>query len=101
MRIFVMPLFFPFLVRFPPEQSKTFFVRPVKRVISEHFCLQLPCVSGKPGGMWFFFLGGSFRRVAPNIYYLGFAGVVTFGGLRIGGLSGIYNHHHFKKGNTE
>lgn len=29
--------------------------------------------------------------VAPNIYYLGAVGVVKFGGLRIGGISGIYN----------
>jgi lariat debranching enzyme len=33
--------------------------------------------------------------VAPNIYYLGQAGVVNFNGLRIAGLSGIYNKMHY------
>ena len=37
--------------------------------------------------------------VAPNIYFLGYAGVVQFGGLRIGGLSGIYNQGHYRVGN--
>lgn len=40
--------------------------------------------------------------VAPNIYYLGAAGVINFNGLRIGGLSGIfkpsdYNLNHFER----
>lgn len=35
---------------------------------------------------------------APNIYFLGFAGVVKFGKLRIGGLSGIYNARHYHLG---
>ena len=35
---------------------------------------------------------------APNIYFLGFAGVVKFGNIRIGGLSGIYNQRHYHLG---
>jgi len=34
--------------------------------------------------------------VAPNIFYLGCAGVINVGGLRIAGLSGIYNERAFK-----
>eukprot|EP00494_Astrolonche_serrata_P030484 UN30752 len=35
---------------------------------------------------------------APNIYYLGNNGVVNFGGLTIGGISGIFKGHDFYKG---
>mmetsp|Transcript_45887 Transcript_45887/g.139359 ORF Transcript_45887/g.139359 Transcript_45887/m.139359 type:complete len:565 (-) Transcript_45887:91-1785(-) len=39
--------------------------------------------------------------VAPNIYYLGAAGIVNFGGVRIAGLSGIFKSHDFEKGRFE
>ena len=39
--------------------------------------------------------------VAPNIYYMGYANVVQFGGVRIAGLSGIYNPQDYYKGHHE
>jgi lariat debranching enzyme len=39
--------------------------------------------------------------VAENIYYMGYANVINFAGLRIAGLSGIFNSKDFYKGHHE
>ena len=48
--------------------------------------------------LWELYYGG---WVAENIYFLGFAGVVNLGGLRIAGLSGIYHDRDYKMGHFE
>ncbi|KAB2004266.1 hypothetical protein ES319_D11G186000v1 [Gossypium barbadense] len=48
--------------------------------------------------LWELYYGG---WAAPNIYLLGFAGVVKFGNIRIGGLSGIYNAPNYCLGHHE
>lgn len=48
--------------------------------------------------LWELYYGG---YVAPNIYYLGHSGVINFGNLRIGGLSGIFKAQDYKKGHHE
>ena len=39
--------------------------------------------------------------VAPNIYFMGYSGVVRFGGIRIAGLSGIYKKRDYLLGHFE
>ncbi|KAJ3065844.1 lariat debranching enzyme [Podochytrium sp. JEL0797] len=45
--------------------------------------------------LWELYHGG---WVCPNIYFLGFAGVINVGGLRIGGMTGIFDAKHYRNG---
>jgi hypothetical protein len=38
--------------------------------------------------------------VAPRIFFMGFAGVIWFGNIRIGGLSGIFKSRNYYSGTT-
>lgn len=38
---------------------------------------------------------------APGFYFLGYGGVINVGGLRIGGMSGIYKQYDYEKGHYE
>lgn len=62
---------------------------PTLFVGGNHECSSL--LSCLPHGGW----------VAKNIYYMGYSGVVNFGGARIGGLSGIYKSHDATLGHWE
>lgn len=48
--------------------------------------------------LWELYYGG---WVAPRMYYLGHSGCVRVGGLRIAGISGIYNPAHYQLGYHE
>lgn len=45
--------------------------------------------------MWELYHGG---WLAPNIYFLGHAGCIQLNGIRIAGISGIYNENHYNLG---
>ncbi|KAK9374818.1 lariat debranching enzyme, C-terminal domain-containing protein [Lipomyces chichibuensis] len=48
--------------------------------------------------LWELYYGG---WVAPNIYYVGAGNILNFGGVRIGGLSGIWKEGDYYKGHFE
>ncbi|KAF5186375.1 Lariat debranching enzyme [Thalictrum thalictroides] len=95
------------------------------RNLSDLQCLEVPEIHRRMNSFWKYysgqqvapvptiFIGGNHEAsnylwelyyggwAAPNIYFLGFAGVVKFGNIRIGGLSGIYNHNSYHLGHFE
>lgn len=48
--------------------------------------------------MWELYYGG---WAAPQIFFMGYSGVVQFGGYRIAGLTGIYTDAHYRLGHFE
>ncbi|QSL65112.1 hypothetical protein MERGE_002417 [Pneumocystis wakefieldiae] len=48
--------------------------------------------------LWELYYGG---WVCPNIYYMGAANIINIGGLRVGGISGIYKEKDYSKGHFE
>jgi len=52
--------------------------------------MSLRLFSGRFHGGW----------LAPNIFFVGNAGCVQVNGIRIAGMSGIFNRNHYRQGNN-